>query len=287
MKTAVVTLLSMCGSVGVAANRYVCDTADYEAVEDIIADLDYEQRYQQKDIDDFVEQLDDLQALAAGNNTCGEAENHNQDDASYSIILGGCQNMLFTGSDYSAVGGGSENWGYTDAKMVSIGGGFHNIATGDWTSITGGVKNKAYSNYATSLGGYLGKASAKFATVAGGSKNTVSGRYGVVMGMKTKVTGDSSFGMGFDAGTACNIRGDNTFGVCTQSLLLSGDFGEVDVLATLASRRQLTTVSKEIEQVEQENKDLEAQLRNKILGLIQGSKIGQAEAATIASLLPA
>jgi hypothetical protein len=287
MKTAVIGVLSVCSSVvTVAANRYVCDTYAYDEVEDIIADLDYEQRYQQKDIDDFNEQLDDLKALSEGNNTCGDDTLHNSDQGDYSIILGGCENDLNSGSDYSTIGGGQQNWGYVDAKLVAIAGGLHNIATGDWTSITGGVKNKAYSNYATVSGGYLGKSSSKFATVTGGSKNTVSGRYGIGMGMKVKVTGDNSIGMGFDSGIDCNVRGDNTFGVCAQSFILSGEYGEFDLLSELTSRRQLTTIGKEIQDLEKENMQLEKSLRAQILALLDTGRIGKEAGAAIAALLP-
>jgi len=283
---AVLIALTVCGLAVVSANRYVCDTAAYEAVEDTIADLDYDQRYQQSDIDDFNEQLDELKALAEGNNTCGSEEFHNVDDGSYSIILGGCENQLYKGSDYSAIGGGQRNWGYSDAKMVSIAGGLHNIATGDWTSIIGGVKNKAYSNYASVMGGYLGKANSKFATVLGGSKNTVAGRYGMVMGQKVKVTGDYTFGMGFDGGTLCNIRGDHTFGACTESFVISTEDGDFDIIAELGSRRQLTDLSKEYNAVEEENKLLEQQLLEKIDELINDGRLASAAMASIKALLP-
>lgn len=280
-----VVLAIVCGSVAVSANRYECDTAAYLAVEDVIADLDYDQRYQQKDIDDFVEQLDDLKALAEGNNTCGAVEFHNSDSGSYSVILGGCENELDEGSDYSAIGGGQKNWGYINAKLVSIGGGLHNIATGDWTSILGGVKNKAYSNYAAVMGGYLNKANSKFATALGGSKNTVSGRYGLVMGQKTKVTGDYSIGLGFDSGNICNIRGDHTFGACSDSLILSGDFGEFDLLSELSSRRRLTEASDEVELLEKENKMLEAQVQTELERLLVSDRLDEVSASRINALL--
>lgn len=280
-----VLALTVCGLAAVSGNRYVCDTAAYEGVEDTVADLDYDQRYQQQDIDDFNEQLDDLLALAAGNNTCGAEELHNVDEAAYSIILGGCENHLFSGSDHSTIGGGQRNWGYTDAKLVAISGGMHNIATGDWAAIIGGIKNKAYSNYASVLGGYLGKANAKFATVAGGSKNTVAGRYGVVMGQKVKVTGDHTFGLGFNGGATCAVRGDHTFGACTQAFTISTADGDFDLLAELSSRRQLTDVSKEVEKLEEENFKLEKLVMSKLESLLDSGRLNKDAMSSITSML--
>ena len=186
---------------------------------------------------------------------------------------------------YSALGGGLLNWAYLDATYVAIAGGEHNIATGSWASINGGIKNKAYSNYATVLGGYLNKANAKFAVVAGGSKNTVAGRYSVVMGTKVKVTGDNAAGLGFKNGLDCFIRGDNTFGVCTTKFLVSGEYGTFDLVTTLARRRELREVTKQVEDVEAENAAMEREVRAKIEGLLQSSRIDAATADKVTALL--
>ena len=185
----------------------------------------------------------------------------------------------------SAVGGGQQNWAYTGAADCAINGGLHNIATGQWAAINGGVKNKAYSNYATVIGGYLNKASARFATVLGGSRNTVSGKVSIGMGTKVKVTGEHSAGLGFDGGDSCYIRGDSSFGACTQKFILSGDFGEFDLLAVLAARRELLEVSKTVDDVEEENAELEAAIREKITGLLDGGRIKAETASVVSSLL--
>jgi len=92
-------LLVCCGLAVTNGDRYECDTAAYEAVEDISYDLDYDQRRQQTEIDDFVDQLDELLALAAGNNTCGSEEYHNVDSSDYSVLVGGCENDIYLGAE--------------------------------------------------------------------------------------------------------------------------------------------------------------------------------------------
>lgn len=169
--------------------------------------------------------------------------------------------------------------------MVAINGGYHNIATGDWAAIGGGVKNKAYSNYATVLGGYLNKANAKFATVLGGSRNTVSGRYSTVMGMKTKVTGDYAAGLGFGGGTDCFVRGDHAFGVCANQFIISGSFGEFDLISELTSRRELSDIVDKVSDLEVENAELEKQVTDKIAALLQDSRVTNTLADSIKSLL--
>jgi len=169
--------------------------------------------------------------------------------------------------------------------MVAINGGYHNIATGDWAAIGGGVKNKAYSNYATVLGGYLNKANAKFATVLGGSRNTVSGRYSTVMGMKTKVTGDYAAGLGFGGGTDCFVRGDHAFGVCANQFIISGSFGEFDLISELTSRRELSDIVDKVSDLEVENAELEKQVTDKIAALLQYSRVTNTLADSIKSLL--
>ena len=193
-----------------------------------------------------------------------------------------CINSLL--SSWSAIGGGQKNWAYTGAEMVSINGGMHNICTGDWTAIGGGVKNKAYSNYATVIGGYLNKASSKFATVLGGSRNTCSGRYSSVMGFKTKVTSDYSIGLGF-SGADCFIRGANTFGVCANKFVLSGSYGDFDLLAELGSRRQLGEVTKQVDEVEAENAALESKIRSRIQELLESDRLTAETATTVGKLL--
>lgn len=283
MKTALGVLVA--GLSVTSGARYECDVAQWEAVEDLIYNIDYDQRKQQGEIDDFNAELDALMLLAQGNNTCGDVEYHNADNAEYAVLIGGCENEIYSGSDYSTIGGGQHNWAYTNAELVAVGGGFHNIATGDWSAIIGGVKNKAYSNYALVLGGYLGKANSKFATVGGGSRNTVSGRHSVVMGMKASVTGDSALGLGF-SGDDCYIRGDNTFGVCADQFIIEGEFGTMDLVDELNQRRQLDEVSKQVQEAEDENAALEKELRLKIEGLVGSGRLPVDAASSILAMMP-
>ena len=169
---------------------------------------------------------------------------------------------------YGALGGGQKNWIYTDAKLASINGGYHNIATGDYTTLGGGVKNKAYSNYATVLGGYLGKCNSKFATIGGGSRNTVAGRFGLALGTRVKVTGDYSMGLGFAGTSNCYVRGDNSFGICADSVVISGTNGELDLVTVLEDGRQLSEATKTVEDLEEEKEELEEELRTKIEALL-------------------
>merc|ERR1711981_125780 len=110
-------------------------------------------------------------------------------------------------------------------------------------------------------GGYLGKCNSKFASIAGGSRNTVAGRFGLALGTRVKVTGDYSVGLGFNGGANCYVRGDNTFGICASSVLISGANGDVDLVTTLAGRRQLAEAAKTVADLEEERDHLEEELR--------------------------
>lgn len=283
-------LLLFCAQIHfVVGNRYECDTAGYVSAENSVYNLGYDQVLQQEDIDDFNDVLDEFALLSSGNSSCGSLS-PNADTSEHSVLFGGCENQIDDGADYSAIGGGSRNWAYVDGKMSAIGGGLHCITTGDWCSISGGVKNKAYSNYATVSGGYLNKANAKFAVATGGSRNTVSGRHSTSLGMKTKVTGDFSIGLGFNGGSDCAVRGDSTFGMCTDQFILSGEYGEFDAGAALSdlasSSRRLQSVTKDANDLQAENEDLELQLRRKIEALLNNGRLDKDVANSIKAMLP-
>ena len=88
-------VLACSGVANTVGNRYVCDTFDIEAVAADMADIDYDQRKQQNEIDAFNEQLDDLLAAAAANNTCGSSDLHNSDESVASVLVGGCENKVY------------------------------------------------------------------------------------------------------------------------------------------------------------------------------------------------
>ena len=99
MKGVAVTLLA-CALSSVSANRYECDVAPMSNVEADLYDIDYDERKQQREIDDWNELLDAAVAASAGNNSCGALEFHNVDDSLHSTLIGGCENEIMSGGEY-------------------------------------------------------------------------------------------------------------------------------------------------------------------------------------------
>ncbi len=109
----------------------------------------------------------------------GGADNLISSNASHAAISGGSLNDIGTNSSYSFIGGGQNNSIADNSWYATIGGGFLNdIGTNsDQSVIGGGVQNNVgtYSGYATIGGGYLNDvgANSQYTSIGGGYDNNI------------------------------------------------------------------------------------------------------------------
>ncbi len=137
----------------------------------------------------------------------------------YSVLVGGANNLLYSGAIYATLGGGYSNFvgGYAGVvgggkgnlagnQLSTVGGGLQNTAAADFDTVAGGRNNKLLAERATVSGGDSNYSDRKLSVIGGGSQNFIGGLAGP--GSPVGATGDGGV---IGGGTGNLVQGDYGF----------------------------------------------------------------------------
>jgi hypothetical protein len=166
---------------------------------------------------------DQVSTIAGGyQNTISSSD----DQAGYSFIGAGANNVITGPGGVSAIVSGGEN--SLTAEYAFIGGGQSNAISGTepYAVITGGYANTASAEWATVAGGNTNTASGNAANVAGGAHNTASGPHATVLGgSQNTASGAQSLAAGYNSNAAT-----------AGSFVWSDDSGSTGLTSTVANQ---------------------------------------------------
>ena len=140
---------------------------------------------------------------------------NNESSASASIISGGADNTINSGSDYSVIGGGISNTiASTYGDWAVIAGGKSNSAGNYYATVSGGYSNNGDGEYCSIGGGYSHVATGDSSTIAGGYDNSITGDFSTISGGESnEITGEhSTIAGGNNNGAYCDdcfVAGSN------------------------------------------------------------------------------